>query len=667
MRKRILLLLFLLALGAFQSFSQTATVTIYYSGAQAWGCCNVCGTDYMCIGGSGCPCCQASQQTKTFIDPVPAGNTVTGITITYYAADCSATNVPTLLNGQSMCTAVNAGAHSCACGTCNPSTCTANFPCGLPGYVYGGVNTLYANVNPASSEICTQRVVIDLTYAPGGPTGPATPGAITGPTTFCPGQSLTYSIAAVSGATSYSWTVPAGSTITSGQGGTSITVTMGSTGGQVCVTASNVCGTSAPSCLNVTLGAAPATPGAITGPTTFCQGQSLTYSIAAVTGATSYTWTVPAGSTITAGQGTTSITVTMGTNAGQICVTATGACGTSSPSCLTLTLGAPPNAPTISGNSSFCAGATATFTCSVITGATTYTWTVPAGSTITSGQGTTSLNVTLGSTSGNICVTSTTICGTSTPACVPITITTIPPAPGAITGSTSVCTGSTQTYSITAVTGATTYTWTVPAGTTITSGQGTTSITVTAGSTSGNVCVTAGNSCGTSAATCLAITINPIPSITNSPTTLTICSGQAATITPTSSVAGTTFSWTASNTGGTVTGFSTSGTGNINDVLTNSQPTTGTVTYVVTPTANGCTGSPVNFVVTVTSLSPVSVVISSSPAGPICDGTSVTFTATPTNGGNTPTYQWQLMAPMSAPTVRHTPIQLYRWATTPSA
>jgi PKD-like domain/MBG domain (YGX type) len=73
----------------------------------------------------------------------------------------------------------------------------------------------------------------------------------------------------------------------------------------------------------------PATPGAITGGTLVCPstaGQAI--SIAAVTGATSYTWTAPAGWSITAGQGTVSATVTSGTlvQTGNITVTAT--CGT---------------------------------------------------------------------------------------------------------------------------------------------------------------------------------------------------------------------------------------------------------------------------------------------------------------------------------------------------
>jgi hypothetical protein len=83
----------------------------------------------------------------------------------------------------------------------------------------------------------------------------------------------------------------------------------------------------------------PATPGTITGITCVATGQAgYTFSISSVSNANAYTWTVPTGASITSGQGTTSITVTFGTTAGNITVTADNSCGSSSASSLTVTL-----------------------------------------------------------------------------------------------------------------------------------------------------------------------------------------------------------------------------------------------------------------------------------------------------------------------------------------
>jgi len=86
--------------------------------------------------------------------------------------------------------------------------------------------------------------------------------------------------------------------------------------------------------------AVPATPGAITGAPSPAAASSQPYSITAVTDATSYTWTVPAGWTISGGQGTNSITVTVGATGdnGNITVTATNVCGTSSAQTLAVTV-----------------------------------------------------------------------------------------------------------------------------------------------------------------------------------------------------------------------------------------------------------------------------------------------------------------------------------------
>jgi hypothetical protein len=138
------------------------------------------------------------------------------------------------------------------------------------------------------------------------------------------------------------------------------------------------------------------------------------------------------------------------------------------------------------------------------------------------------------------------------------------------------------------------------------------------------------------------VTVNPTPNLSNSPASKQICSGMTTNIVLTSNVAGATFYWTATPSSGNVSGYS-SGYGTvINDVLVNPGPNYETVTYHITPHANGCAGYTVDYVVTVKPSVPVSISISANPGGPICTGTMVTYTATIVNGGTSPIYQWML-------------------------
>ena len=378
--------------------------------------------------------------------------------------------------------------------------------------------------------------------------------------------------------------------------------------------------------------AVPATePTSISGPTPVCSGTSNNYSCPAVANATGYTWSVPAGWTITSGQGTTSINVTAGASGGNICVEASNLCGTSTQQCKAVTITTTPATPGApSGTTTMCSGSTEAYTTSGSAGATSYNWTFSSGSvgTINSGQGTTSVNTTIGSTSGNLCVTASNACGTSAAACAAITIGGVQPTPGSPSGTASVCGGSTQVYTTTGSAGATSYTWTVPAGTSINSGQNTTSINTTIGSTSGNVCVTAGGSCGTSAAACTPITITSTPS---SPTSITgtspVCPGSDNY--SVGAVAGaTSYTWSVSG-GGTVTAGGTSTAATVNWTTAGS--------WIVSCSAvNSCGNS-------VAATFPITInpnpVISITPASTtVCSGSVATMTAS--GAGATGTYAW---------------------------
>ncbi len=107
--------------------------------------------------------------------------------------------------------------------------------------------------------------------------------------------------------------------------------------------------------------------------------------------------------------------------------------------------------------------------------------------------------------------------------------------------------------------------------------------------------------CAPSASEQVTVEVNPRPVITNTPLQLqqTICSGTPLNFLPASSTdPGTSYAWTSTVTG-TITGITANGTDAITDTPVNTTNTTGFVTYTITPQINGCSGVPVNFIVTV--------------------------------------------------------------------
>ncbi|MCE3278992.1 MAG: hypothetical protein K0S44_1183 [Bacteroidetes bacterium] len=127
------------------------------------------------------------------------------------------------------------------------------------------------------------------------------------------------------------------------------------------------------------------------------------------------------------------------------------------------------------------------------------------------------------------------------------------------------------------------------------------------------------------------VNVNPIPNVTATPSAQTICSNSSSGISLSSNVGGASFSWTVSQSG--VTGATPSSNAAIVQFLTNTGSTPGTATYTITPSANGCTGSPITTVITV---NPAPVITSSGTAT-ICSGGTVSLPFT----SNIPaTYTW---------------------------
>jgi uncharacterized protein (TIGR02145 family) len=153
--------------------------------------------------------------------------------------------------------------------------------------------------------------------------------------------------------------------------------------------------------------------------------------------------------------------------------------------------------------------------------------------------------------------------------------------------------------------------------------------------------VTVTNTTGCSGMDTVQLTTTPVPSVTNNPLSKSICSGDSTHLILTSNVSGALFHWTASLTSGNISGFTADSGLVINQLLVNSLLIPGVVTYHITPKVGSCSGATVDYPVTVTPGDSVKVSITAS-TNNVCAGTSVTFTATPTNPGANPIYQWKV-------------------------
>ena len=241
-------------------------------------------------------------------------------------------------------------------------------------------------------------------------------------------------------------------TSTSASGTITCTIPIGTsqgTGYRIRVISSNPSITGSNNGTNLTILNAVGTTGSITGSASVCQGQTgVVFSIPAVTNATSYSWSLPSGFSITAGSNTNSITVSVSGSAasGTVTVIPSNGCNTgatSSPFNVTVNP-LPAGAGSISGVASACQSLSGvSYSVPAIANATSYNWTVPSGATIAAGAGTNNITVNFGASaaSGNITVSGVNACGAGTASSFFVAVQAAPSAPViTASGSTTICT-----------------------------------------------------------------------------------------------------------------------------------------------------------------------------------------------------------------------------------
>ncbi|MCG2611132.1 T9SS type A sorting domain-containing protein [Flavobacterium sp. SM15] len=156
---------------------------------------------------------------------------------------------------------------------------------------------------------------------------------------------------------------------------------------------------------------------------------------------------------------------------------------------------------------------------------------------------------------------------------------------------------------------------------------------LTSNTTYNLVSVSTSSGCTSTLSESVIITVLPSPIMTAAPSSQTICSGSMTMINMTSSSPNTTFTWNCVQAG--VIGGS-AGTGNmIMQVLSTTGTSPGQAVYSITPTANGCPGTPYTVVVTVY---PTPNVTPSTPGNTINSGDTTNIVLSSTIPGTT--YTW---------------------------
>ena len=459
---------------------------------------------------------------------------------------------------------------------------------------------------------------------------PAAAGNINGNAMVCQGQnSVVYSVASIVNATGYTWTLPSGYNIASGANTNNITLNFSAAASSGVMTVQGInpgcSGTVSPN-FNVIVNVLPSAAGTITGITSVCQSQTgVAYSVPSISGATSYTWTVPAGASITGGNNTNSIIVAYSASAvsGNIIVAGTNGCGNGTASSLSVSVNATATAAVVSvaGSTTVCSPSTVSLSFTAIAGV-NYQWRLNGTNII----GATSSSY-VATQSGNYDVVATgTVSQTftnSTYFSIPDNSCTGVASPVLVSGFSSNVTSSKIFIKIDSLV----HTW---------DGD----LVIFLQAPTGEILGLA-NLVGSSG--------------DNFINTVFADSGSARLPATGAPYSGLYKPWTAAFTScitSTDSTFAGLGAGSINPNGTwtlraydHASADTGSIRrWSITFPAggvSGCSSTSNGIAVSINPGGAADVAIAAIPSGSICSGTNVTFTATPSNGGTTPVYQWK--------------------------
>ncbi|MES2566771.1 MAG: lectin-like protein [Bacteroidota bacterium] len=504
----------------------------------------------------------------TIVKTVTVTNTLSPANITAPSLVCFGSNV-------SLTSVTNGGTYSWT----GPSGFTSNIQSPTINNWTAGNNGVYTLIINYGGGCATAPATVNIT----GVAAPVINLAVAPSLTICAGQTVTLTASGGSGQNPYTWnwnffntdatiqtclfgnctdnpipsSLPGIADPIFGGSGPKATFTL-STTDQLCASSKNAAGCIGQKCVTITV--LPAAASLTISPSvTICPAQSTTLT---VSGGSSYTWTPATALSSTS----SSVTVANPTTTTIYTVSSPGCSGTQTRTVQVTVGGTPPAIGTISGTTTICPNATGITYSVTNVASTSYTWSVPAGATITSGTNTNAITVNFGSSAGTVSVFALGTCGSATAA---ITVSLNPSINLTVTpNNPTICSGGSVTLT---ASGATNYTWSPSA--TLSSSNGTNVTASPAVTTIYTIIGAIGTCTGSTTST---VTIGGGLTLTVTPNTSTVCAGSSVDLTASGA---TNYTWSPSATLSSPNGNTVTAT------------PIGATTYTIIGATGTCTGS----------------------------------------------------------------------------